>query len=77
MSTKNAMNIMKAIAVCLFSVIILVESNEYLNVTYQPAHRQLLDFKKEHPVSRLVNGTDFRQFLLINSNFIGIVSYKA
>ncbi|XP_035450049.2 peroxisomal catalase 1-like [Spodoptera frugiperda] len=49
MSTKNAMNIMKAIAVCLFSVIILVESNEYLNVTYQPAHRQLLDFKKEHP----------------------------
>lgn len=42
--------IMKAIVVCLFCVIILVESDEYLNVTYEPVQRQLLDFKKEHPV---------------------------
>ncbi|XP_035450052.2 peroxisomal catalase 1-like [Spodoptera frugiperda] len=40
---------MKAIVVCLFCVIILVESDEYLNVTYEPVQRQLLDFKKEHP----------------------------
>lgn len=45
---------MKAIIACLLYVVIQVESNEYYNVTYEPVQRQLLDFKKHHPVSKSV-----------------------
>nr|XP_021185337.2 peroxisomal catalase 1 [Helicoverpa armigera] len=41
---------MKAIVACLFSVILNVESVIYQNVTYEPVQRQLLDFKRDHPL---------------------------
>ncbi|XP_035450046.2 peroxisomal catalase 1-like [Spodoptera frugiperda] len=40
---------MKTIIAFLFCLIIQVKCDEYVNVTYQPAQRQLFDFKKEHP----------------------------
>ncbi|XP_022828386.1 peroxisomal catalase 1-like [Spodoptera litura] len=40
---------MRTIIVHLLCLIIHVKSDEYVNVTYQPVQRQLLDFKKEHP----------------------------
>ncbi|XP_022828390.1 catalase-2-like [Spodoptera litura] len=40
---------MRTIIVHLLCLIIHVKSDDYVNVTYQPVQRQLLDFKKEHP----------------------------
>ncbi|PZC86804.1 hypothetical protein B5X24_HaOG201663 [Helicoverpa armigera] len=41
---------MWSIVACLFYVVVNVESIKYANVTYEPAQRQLLDFKRDHPL---------------------------
>ncbi|KAJ8723485.1 hypothetical protein PYW08_003397 [Mythimna loreyi] len=65
---------MKTIVACLFCVFLNVESVRYQNVTYEPAERQLLDFKRDHPVpvglwtKNSGEPTEIRDTLTINSD---------
>ncbi|KAH9631040.1 hypothetical protein HF086_015025 [Spodoptera exigua] len=65
---------MKTIVAYLICTLILVKCDEFVNITYQPVQRQLLDFKKEHqhPIGMWTKNAgdpvDIRDTITINSD---------
>ncbi|KAJ8723476.1 hypothetical protein PYW08_003388 [Mythimna loreyi] len=65
---------MKTIIAYLFCLVLNVDSVRYQNVTYQPVERQLLDFKREHPLpiglwtKNSGDPTEIRDTVTINSD---------